>query len=91
MKGNTGGLSTLGDLFRGGGGAWRGGNQADDPGGGGRAPCCSDANRYGGTGAGCSWNPLPSSFSQPYGRWCFVFGWKYDYCQTLFFLTCNIY
>lgn len=51
MKGKTGGFSTLGDFLRFVG--CRGGSQAAAMSGcGGRAPCCSDANRYGGTG-GC--------------------------------------
>lgn len=68
MKGNTGGFSTLGDFFRLVAGAlWRGGSQASAASGcGGRAPCCSDANLYGGTGGCWSWNPSPSvSFSHP--------------------------
>lgn len=69
MKGKTGGFSTLGDFLRLVDGALcRGGNQAAGAAsaGGGRAPCCSDANRYGGTGGCCSWKPLASvSFSQP--------------------------
>lgn len=51
MKGKTGGFSRLGD-FLGPGGGCRGGSQAGALSGG-RAPCCSDANRYGGTGGCC--------------------------------------